>query len=85
VYNYADFQLEMDSPHEDSDPRPFLLTVAQHQPNKRLDLLLQAFARLRREGRISQEFQLLVVGSEGSQSDRLRELGNTLELGAAAL
>ena len=82
VYNYADFELGSEPPIADCAPRPFLLTVAQHQPNKRLDLLLRAFARLRCEGKIGEAFQLLVVGSEGSQSGKLRELASDLNLNA---
>jgi glycosyltransferase involved in cell wall biosynthesis len=80
VYNYADFEPFAESPA--GNQRPFLLTVAQHQPNKRLDLLLEAFARLRISGRISHEFELLVVGSEGSQSESLRKLARALNLDA---
>ena len=80
VYNYADFQPFAEAPA--SDHRPFLLTVAQHQPNKRLDLLLEAFASLRLDGRVGSELDLLVVGSEGSQSESLRQLATALNLDA---
>lgn len=80
VHNYADFSsLDGVLPIAD-DPRPFLLTVAQHQPNKRLGLLLRAFAQLRDEGLIYKKFQLLVVGSEGAESEALRDLSRLLQL-----
>lgn len=82
VHNYVDFSLSGDAfPHE-VNQRPFLLAVAQHQPNKRLDLLLLAFAQLRREKLVSQELLLLVVGSTGAQSDALLKLAKSLQLDA---
>ena len=81
VHNYADFPLGPgEAPPVDADPRPFLLTVAQHQPNKRLDLLLRAFHRLRSENLVDRELQLLMVGSPGSQTNLLRELATSLGL-----
>ncbi len=78
VHNYVDFSPRSEAPSAACDPRPFLLTVAQHRPNKRLDLLLKAFARLRSEGRVSSELKLLVVGSEGPESAALRALSRSL-------
>jgi glycosyltransferase involved in cell wall biosynthesis len=72
VHNFADFSATGDSAPPRADRRPYLLAVAQHQPNKRLDLLLEAYARLRGEGRVNPDLQLLIVGSEGADSERLR-------------
>jgi glycosyltransferase involved in cell wall biosynthesis len=82
VHNYADFSPSADEPPLETDPRPFLLTVAQHQPNKRLDLLFSAFAQLRRKGFVSNDLQVLVVGSTGAQSDALQRLVKSLQLDA---
>ncbi|MDR3764694.1 MAG: glycosyltransferase family 1 protein [Acidobacteriota bacterium] len=78
VHNYADLVPLADPPED--DPRPFLLAVAQHQPNKRLDVLLRAFARLRAENPAFLPYRLLIVGSPGSQSEALRQLAETLHL-----
>jgi glycosyltransferase involved in cell wall biosynthesis len=83
VYNYADFMPQADAPAPADDARPFLLAVAQHQPNKRLDLLLEAFALLRRQGRIGDEFNLLVVGSPGSQTERVTRRAKALQLSSS--
>ncbi len=82
VHNYADFPSSCEAPSFDSDPRPYLLAVAQHQPNKRLDLLIMAFSQLRNDKRIREKPQLLVVGSEGARSDVLRALVASLNLDA---
>ena len=76
VHNYADLVPLPDAPED--DPRPFLLAVAQHQPNKRLDVLLRAFARLRDQAQIPLHYRLLIVGSPGSQTDRLLQLSTQL-------
>ncbi len=81
VHNYAEFTGGPgEPPPADADPRPFLLTVAQHQPNKRLDLLLRAFHRVRSENAVDNNLQLLIVGSPASQTQSLQELGKALEL-----
>ena len=72
VHNYADFSPTADVAPPRSDPRPFLLAVAQHQRNKRLDLLLEAYARLRKDGRVNHDLQLFIVGSEGADTERLK-------------
>lgn len=80
VHNYAEFPALPDATPHDVDPRPFLLTVAQHQPNKRLDLLIKALAQLRSDALVSNDLQLLVVGSEGAESDALHVLVTSLKL-----
>ncbi len=81
VHNYAEFSHTTCHLPGGADRRPFLLTVAQHQPNKRLDLLLRSFAQLRKEKLVSNDLRLLVVGSEGPQSNMLLELTRSLDLG----
>jgi glycosyltransferase involved in cell wall biosynthesis len=53
---------------------PFILTVAQHRKNKRLDLLIRSFALLRRRGDVPQNMRLVVIGSEGPESASLKSL-----------
>jgi glycosyltransferase involved in cell wall biosynthesis len=57
--------------------RPFLLTVAQHRSNKNLDLLLWAFAELRRR---KTHLRLVVVGAEGPETGKLYVLVQRLRL-----
>ncbi len=80
VHNYADFPSLIGIPPTNGDPRPFLLTVAQHQPNKRLGLLLQAFSHLRDRSLVHSGLRLLVVGSEGAESEALKNLSGLLHL-----
>jgi glycosyltransferase involved in cell wall biosynthesis len=80
VHNYAEFSSLVDAPSFNADPRPFLLTVAQHRPNKRLDLMLRAFAELRSKEQGGEKLKLMVVGSEGPESNALRELAKSLQV-----
>lgn len=80
VHNYADFSSSNGTISVPGIFQPFLLTVAQQQPNKRLGLLLRAFAQLRDRGLVDNQLQLLVVGSEGAESEALRNLSGLLEL-----
>lgn len=50
---------------------PFLLAVAGQWRHKNLDLVIQAFDLLLREGSVSQDIQLYLVGAKGPDSDRL--------------
>lgn len=56
----------------------FLLCVAQHEANKQLDLALNAFAELVEGSTGRQRMALVIVGSAGSQTERLTELSKTL-------
>ena len=76
----ADFSSSAASPPPDLNSRPFVLAVAQHQPNKRLDLLIAAFALVQRALENGQDLQLLVVGSEGARSESLRQQVTLLRL-----
>jgi glycosyltransferase involved in cell wall biosynthesis len=57
----------------------FILTVGQHRQNKNLDLLQQAFAKLRAAGNVPSDWKLVIVGSEGRKTAELHAL--TLRLG----
>jgi glycosyltransferase involved in cell wall biosynthesis len=57
---------------------PYLLAVAQHRANKNLDLLLHAFYEYVERGRASHH--LVIVGSNGPETERLHALIHTLHL-----
>ena len=59
---------------------PFLLTVAQHRQNKNLQLLLSAFAELRRRQDPKEQLRLVIVGAEGPETCHLRSLVQRLSL-----
>ena len=60
--------------------RPFLLAVAQHRRNKNLDLLLEGYADLRERGGQWEEMGLLIVGSSGPETARLKRIVGQLSL-----
>jgi len=53
---------------------PFLLTVAQHRKNKNLDLLIHAYHRLLIDGQLQETMRLLIVGSQGPETENLTHL-----------
>jgi glycosyltransferase involved in cell wall biosynthesis len=61
-------------------PAKFLLTVGQHRQNKNLDLLQQAFAKLRSSGNIPADWKLVIVGSEDRKTPELHALTGQLGL-----
>jgi len=61
---------------------PFLLCVAQHRRNKNIVLLLQAFHRLLVTSSIPSALKLVVIGIEGPETRRIRQLISDLELGS---
>jgi glycosyltransferase involved in cell wall biosynthesis len=60
--------------------QPFLLCVAQHRQNKNIPVVLKAFARLRRQGKISGGSMLVVVGMQGPDTPRIHRLVRSLDL-----
>jgi len=60
--------------------RPFLLAVAQHRKNKNLELLLKGFGDLRERGSQWEEMALLIVGSSGPETSRLKRIVGQLSL-----
>jgi glycosyltransferase involved in cell wall biosynthesis len=54
--------------------RPFLLAVAQHRKNKNLGLLVKGFAALRERGGQWLQMGLLIIGSEGPETGRLKRI-----------
>ncbi len=59
---------------------PFLLCVAQHRRNKNIALLLQAFHRLLVASSVPSAMKLVIVGIEGPETRRIRQLMSDLEL-----
>jgi glycosyltransferase involved in cell wall biosynthesis len=60
--------------------QPFLLSVAQHRRNKNIPLLIKAFARLLRHGRIDSGSMLVVVGMAGPETRHIRQVISMLGL-----
>lgn len=60
---------------------PFLLCIAQHRRNKNVVLLLRAFHRLFRASLISPTMKLVVVGIDGPETQRIRQVIAELQLG----
>ncbi|MEL6927200.1 MAG: glycosyltransferase family 1 protein [Cyanobacteria bacterium J06600_6] len=81
VYNYVDFDgLETNPPKELPIDQKFLLTVAQHRQNKNLDLLIQAYAKLRQEQQIEPDCNLVIVGTTGPETEKIKGLIVDLDL-----
>jgi glycosyltransferase involved in cell wall biosynthesis len=82
VPNYADFSDDrMEVPEAlRGSLQPFILAVGQHQWNKRFDLLIDAFHRLRKDDKLTGDLQLVIAGSPGSQTERLLKQVKRLQL-----
>lgn len=83
TYNSVDFSQVVPRCPEmfrDREGFPFLLAVAQHRKNKNLNLLIQAFAELLRNGKLRSETELILVGSSGPETDNLHQLIEDLQL-----
>jgi glycosyltransferase involved in cell wall biosynthesis len=50
---------------------PFLLTVAQHRANKRLDLLIETFSEAKARGVVSPTTRLVILGAPGPETSHL--------------
>lgn len=76
IYQSVGHLARSERPPAQADLRyqPFLLAVAQHRRNKNLDLLLEAFAELRRRNRSGRALRLLLVGAPGPETARLCDL-----------
>jgi len=75
IYNYVDFDEVRALPPAifvEQPSRPFLLTVAQHRKNKNLDLLVAAYARLLNDQQIDHKMTLVIVGSDGPETEYLK-------------
>ncbi|NES06110.1 MAG: glycosyltransferase family 4 protein [Okeania sp. SIO2F4] len=80
IYNYVDFQNTQSQSPNIIENTPFILAVAQHRKNKNLDLLVQAYGLLIQNLQIDSITKLIIVGSEGPETQRLLQLVNNLSL-----
>ncbi|GAB3555243.1 glycosyltransferase family 4 protein [Spirosoma fluminis] len=81
IYPSVDFKdIEASKPRQLSLQGPYLLSVAQHRKNKNLDLLIQAFYETRESGTIAANSSLLIVGSNGSETESLHQLVHELKI-----
>lgn len=81
IYNYVDFeQLNTQAPPQFSDDSQFLLTVAQHRQNKNLDLLIKAYADLLQDNHLEQKCELVIVGTNGPETENIKHLISKLNL-----
>lgn len=75
VYNYVDFaELEVASPQNFDQEQQFFLCVAQHRANKNLDLLVKAYADFLATAATNQNYQLVIVGSAGPETENIQNL-----------
>lgn len=73
VYNYVDFaKLEFAPPQNFNNESRFLLCVAQHRPNKNLDLLLKSYIEFLETQALEQNCQLVIVGSSGPETENIK-------------
>jgi glycosyltransferase involved in cell wall biosynthesis len=59
---------------------PFLLSVAQHRRNKNIPLIIGAFHRLLRQGKIDPTTKLLIIGIAGPETTLIRKLVSRCDL-----
>jgi glycosyltransferase involved in cell wall biosynthesis len=58
----------------------FLLTVAQHRKNKQIDILIKSYYLLIKNNKIQKSTKLFIVGSEGPETENIRNLISQLSL-----
>jgi glycosyltransferase involved in cell wall biosynthesis len=74
IYNIIDFNnVEPKIPafSTEIESTPFLLTVGQHRKNKNLGLLINSYAFLLKTKQIEAETNLIIVGSNGPETENL--------------
>lgn len=84
IYNYVDFsttRVVVPQKIKGIKNSDFLLCVAQHRQNKNVYLLIKAFYLLiEREPKINSSAKLIVVGSEGPETENLGKIIQNLSL-----
>lgn len=80
IYNYVDFNKVQSELPNIIENNPFLLAVAQHRKNKNLDLLVQAYSFLIQNLQLDSTTKLIIVGSEGPETQKLLQLTHSLSL-----
>jgi glycosyltransferase involved in cell wall biosynthesis len=80
---YISIDFEEKEPQKPSDlpfENSFVLTVAQHRKNKNLDILIRSFHKSKQSGLILSNASLVIVGSQGSETNSLIQLVDQLDL-----
>jgi glycosyltransferase involved in cell wall biosynthesis len=81
IYNYVNFEgIETKAPQAIAEDSQFILSVAQHRQNKNLDLLIKAYANLRKTDQIAPECKLIVVGTSGPETENIKNLIGKLKI-----
>jgi glycosyltransferase involved in cell wall biosynthesis len=83
IYNVVDFdRVEPKIPAllTGKENTPFLLGVGQHRKNKNLDILIDAYAFLLTTSQIDPAINLVIVGSNGPETENLRRQIHSLKL-----
>ncbi|MEM8722994.1 MAG: glycosyltransferase family 1 protein [Cyanobacteria bacterium P01_G01_bin.39] len=81
IYNYVDFaELEVTPPQQVTQNSQFILCVAQHRQNKNLDLLLKAYAEFLAIEESNQNYNLIIVGSAGPETENIKSLITSFNL-----
>ncbi len=83
IYNFVEFlngEFERPKAFRDTLNTHFILSVAQHRKNKNLDLLIQAYSLLIHEQPINTRRKLIIIGSQGPETENLENLIQSLSL-----
>jgi glycosyltransferase involved in cell wall biosynthesis len=83
IYNVVDFkevQPEIPKFFRGKESIPFLLSVAQHRKNKNLNLLIYSYGFLLRMKKIDAATKLILVGSQGPETENLMRQIEDLKL-----
>jgi glycosyltransferase involved in cell wall biosynthesis len=83
IYNVVDFkevQPEVPKFFRGKENIPFLLSVAQHRKNKNLNLLIYSYGFLLRMKKIDAVTKLILVGSQGPETENLMRQIEDLKL-----
>ena len=72
---YQDVRIAVDPAMQERPlAEPYVLCVAQHRKNKNIDLVIAAYYKALDERVLAEGTQLVVVGSGGSETERLRAM-----------
>jgi glycosyltransferase involved in cell wall biosynthesis len=84
VYNYVDFtDIKAKMPKNISSNilgTNLLLCIAQHRKNKNLDILIKSYHLLIKNNKINESTKLILVGSDGPETENLLNLISKLSL-----
>ncbi len=80
IVDFADIEPEVAAFFKQKENVPFLLNVAQHRKNKNLDLLIEAYSSLLKTQQIETSTDLIIVGSDGPETENLLRLIQNLKL-----